>query len=160
VRIVFLVLLVAATAAGCTVNDKPQERRVALRALVQSIGVEPRSDDAAVRIGRTQSKSDYPYFSANGVLAVSRAVGIARAEAALEGLGWEVFESGDVGYFLGSCVRARKESMVAIVSVGWNDSPTNNVYPRLPGRVYVHASVGREGSNQVWTDPERPTCGA
>ena len=50
--------------------------------------------------------------------------------------------------------------MIAAVSVGWSDLPSNNVYPRLPGRVYVHASVGREGSNQAFTDPDRPRCGA
>jgi hypothetical protein len=50
--------------------------------------------------------------------------------------------------------------MVAVADVGWSVRPDANLFRRLPGRVYVQVSVGKEGSNQVWTDPDRPTCGA
>ena len=156
----FVVLAVAVAlsgfGAGCGADDEPEERRIALKALVEELEPLPGQDD--VRIGRTQSKSDYPYFSATGILQMSRASGIAHAESAFEQQGWDVIESGNVSHFLGFCTRARKASMVAITYVGWSDMPTNNVYPRLPGRVYVQTLVGREGSNQGWTDVERELC--
>jgi hypothetical protein len=158
----FVVLAVAvalsALGAGCAADDEPEERRIALTALLDELELEPLPGQDEVRIGRTQSKSDYPYFSATGILEMSRASGIAQVESAFERQDWDVIESGNVSHFLGSCVRARKASMVAITYVGWSDMPTNNVYPRLPGRVYVQTLVGREGSNQGWTDVERELC--
>ena len=144
--------------AGCGADDEPEDRRIALTALLEEFELEPLPRQDEVRIGRTQSKSDYPYFSATGILEMSRASGIAHAESAFEQQGWDLIESGNVSHFLGSCIRARKPSMVAITYVGWSDMPTNNVYPRLPGRVYVQTLVGREGSNQGWTDVERELC--
>jgi hypothetical protein len=65
-----------------------------------------------------------------------------------------------VDFFLGACVRARRDSMVASASVGWVTDSRFDTYPRLPGRVYVQTSVGKEGSNQGFTQLDRPTCGA
>ncbi len=141
-------------------SDDPEERRVALEELVEALRVDPLPGDRTVSIGETQSKGDSPYFTATGVLEESRESGIARVEAAFEQEGWEVFESGEVDHFLGSCVRARSGSMVALADVGWSVRPDSNLYQRLPGYVYVQTSVGKEGSNQTWTDPDRPTCGA
>ena len=121
----------------------------------------PLPGDGSVEIGRTQSKSDYPFYTATGVLEEdSRESGTARVADVFEREGWEVFESGPVSFFLGACVRAKRDSMVANASVGWVTSSGFNPYPQLPGRVYVQASVGREGSNQTWTDPDRPQCGS
>jgi hypothetical protein len=158
-----VVLALAGTlvaSSGCIATDDPEERRVALGTLVEALELGPMPGDHAVSIGETQSKNDSPYFTGTGVLEESRESGIARVRAAFEREGWEVFESGDVGHFLGSCVRARSGSMIAIAHVGWSVRPDSNPYRRLPGYVYVQTSVGKEGSNQVWTDPDRPTCGA
>jgi hypothetical protein len=43
-----------------------------------------------------------------------------------------------------------------VVRIGDVQSKLDNPYYVATGRVYVQASVGREGSNQAWTDPERP----
>jgi hypothetical protein len=108
-----------------------------------------------------QSKSDFPYYVATGVLdEPSRSAGGERVETSFEQNGWQVFESGPADFFLGSCVRARRDSMIASADVGWVEDSGFNPYPKLPGRVYVQASVGREGSNQAFTDPDRPRCGA
>jgi hypothetical protein len=106
-----------------------------------------------------QSKSDYPYFVATGILdEESREEGRARIEAVLATHGCEVLDSGHVDYFLGSCVHARRGEMVVRASVGWSTSTGFNPYPRLPGRVYVQASVGHEGSNQGCTQLDGPDC--
>jgi hypothetical protein len=151
----------AVFAAGCVAKDDPEERRAALVAFVEALELEPQPGDATVRIGRTQSKSDAPYYTATGVLdEASRQSGMARVADAFEREGWDVFESGAVDFFLGACVRASRDSMVARASVGWVTDTGFNPYPRLPGRVYVQTSVGKEGSNQTFTHPDRPRCGA
>jgi hypothetical protein len=154
-----LLVAVALAAVGCTYGDEPDERRDALEELVVAFGLEPQPGDAAVRLGRTKSKSDYPYYTATGVLdEASREAGTSRVGATFEREGWEVLESGGSERFLGACVRARRGSMVALSSVGWSTRPESNLYQRLPGRVYVQTSVGREGSNQVWTVLDTPSC--
>jgi hypothetical protein len=142
-------------------SDNENERRAALAAFIDTLELDPLPDERAVRIGRTQSKSDAPYYAATGVLdEPSREAGLREIEAAFERDGWEVIESGPIGYSLGACARARRGSMVAVAHVGWVTQPGFNPYPRLPGRVYVATLVGREGSNQVFTKLERPYCGA
>jgi hypothetical protein len=156
--VVFALAVAFSALPGCAADDEPEDRRVALTALLEELELEPLPGEDRVRIGRTQSKSDYPYFSATGTVKMSRASGIAHVEEAFAQREWDVIESGNVSRFLGSCIRARKASMVAITYVGWSDMPTNNVYRRLPGRVYVQTLVGREGSNQGWTDVDRELC--
>jgi hypothetical protein len=159
--LLLVLFLVVATASGCMSADHEDERRAALAAFVETLELEPLPDERIVRIGRTQSKSDAPYFSASGVLdEPSREASLRQVEAAFERDGWEVLESGPIDYFLGKCARARRGSMVAVAHVGWVTQPGFNPYPRLPGRVYVATLVGREGSNQLFTKLERPYCGA
>jgi hypothetical protein len=141
-------------------SDDENERRAALAAFVEALELDPRPGEQTVSIGRTQSKSDAPYFSVGGVLdEPSREAGLRQVEAAFEQDGWEVLESGASGQFLGACARARRGSMVAVAHVGWVTQSGFNPYPRLAGRVYVDTLVGREGSNQVFTNVERPYCG-
>lgn len=157
-RLVLLVMI-AVAAVGCTYGDEREERRAALEELVAALGIEPQPGDDAIRIGRTKSKSDYPYYTATGVLdEPSREAGMSRVEAAFEQEGWEILESGRTEHFLGACVRARRGSMVARSSVGWATRDESDLYLRLPGRVYVQTSVGREGSNQAWTMLDVPSC--
>jgi hypothetical protein len=151
--------LAAGSASGCASNeDAERERRRALVVFVEGARLEAVPGDATVRLSRVQSKNDDPYFVATGVLAEdTREAGLARVAAVLERQGWTVLETrGDS--FLGACLRAEKGSMMLRTSVGWSTRSGFNPYPRLPGRVYVQTSVGREGSNQAWTDPDRPAC--
>ena len=156
-----LAFALAVGVAGCTAGDEPEERREAVVRIVDALGLEPMPGDDAIAIHRTQSKSDYPYYSAEGVLNVrTREAGLRRSAAALEREGFDVFESGDVAYSLGACARGRQESMIARLLAGWHEAEGFNPYPRLPGKVYVAVSVGHVDSNQAWTDTERPDCGA
>jgi hypothetical protein len=155
-----LALAAASVGAGCA-GDEPEVRRDAVDRLVEALDLEPPPGQGAVVVDRTQSKSDYPYYTASGVLPVaSREAGLDRVESALELEGFDVFERGDVDFSYGACARGRDDSMVARALVGWVEQDGFNPYPRLPGRVYVTVQVGHARSNQLWTDTERPMCGA
>ena len=104
-------------------------------------------------VQRTSSEGDAPYFTAGGTLPGSRAIAVAKLSDALVAEGFDVIDSRGVDYSLGWRIRGVKDSMVASVLVGWLDAPAGEFdpFPRLPGRVWVAISVGKQGSNQAWT---------
>ena len=147
-------------AAGCFAGDDPEKRRVALIEFTRALDLDPQPGDGVVRYGDTKSKFDARYYTATGSLEGTRESAVAKVESAFAHEGWDVFESGPVAHFLGWCVRARRDSMVAASHVGWSLRPESNIYLRLPDRVFVQTAVGKEGSNQAWSQPDRPRCGA
>jgi hypothetical protein len=71
-------------------SDNEDERRAALVSFVRVLELDPLPGDGEVRIGRTKSKSDAPYFTTSGVIAESaRAAALRRVGAALELVGWD-----------------------------------------------------------------------
>lgn len=138
--------------SGCA-TDEPSDRRAALQRLVSAVRLEPRPGEGAVEITEVASKSDAPYYVADGTLPGTRQGVVKRVEGALRTDGWGVRRSRPVDYPLGWAILGVKETMVTRVLVGWFDAPRGafNPFPRLAERMWVAISVGRKGSNQRWT---------